>query len=107
MMHSDLFFFLTQNQWDVTFQPHDTPATPPTCAGMLQYIDPEYDLPNKAEIHLWTHGQDEEDDATVHAMIDAPEDAEEPEDAKEPEDAEEDLEDTRHLYSMVTGGPYD
>ncbi len=77
---------------------------------MLQYIDSNYDLPNKAEVHLWTHGDDKEE--TVRAMLDTLKDAkEDPEDAKEdPEDAEEDLEDledARHLYSMVMSGPYD
>ncbi len=40
-------------------------------------------MPNEADIHLWTYGEDDEDDATVHAMLDAPEDAKEPEDAEE------------------------
>ncbi len=68
---------------------------------MLQDLDHTEDTPNEAEICLWTHGDDKEDDETVCVMLDAPEDAE------EPEDTEEDLEDTRHLYRMVTSGPYD
>ncbi len=73
---------------------------------MLRYIDNDYEMPNKAEVHLWTHGDDheEDDEETVCAMLDAPEDAEELEEAKE---NPEDLEDARHLYSMVTSGPYD
>ena len=96
----------------VTFMPRAIPATPPTHVGMLQDLNHTQDTPNKAEIHLWTHG-DDEDDATIWAMLDTPEDAEEledaeePEDAEESEDAEEDLEDARHLYRMVTSGPFD
>ncbi len=32
------------------------------------------DMPNKAEKRLWTRGDDEEDEATVHALIEAAED---------------------------------
>ena len=84
----------------VTFQPCNTPATPPKRAGMLRYIDHQYDMPNKDEIHLWTHRNDDKDDATVCVMLDTLEDAE------EPEDAEEDLEDAEYLYKMVMSGPY-
>jgi len=61
-------------------------------------------MPSKADIHLWTHRDDNEE--TVHAMLDAPEDAKELENTEEPGDAEEDLEDARHLYRMVTNRPY-
>ncbi len=37
----------------------------------------EEDMPNEAEKHLWTHGDDEEDEATVRAMIEAAEDPDE------------------------------
>ncbi len=84
-----------RKEGDVMFQPCDTPATPPTHAGMLRYINHQYDMPNKDEIHLWTHRNDDEDDATVHAMLDTP------------EDAEEDLEDAEYLYKTVMSGPYD
>ncbi len=57
-------------------------------------------MPNKDEIHLWTHRNDDKDDATVCVMLDTLEDAE------EPEDAEEDLEDAEYLYKMVMSGPY-
>ncbi len=77
------------------FQPQAIPATPSTCLGMLQDLNHTQDMPNKAEIHLWTHGDDEE---TVRAML------EELEDAKEDP---EDLEDTGHLYRMVMSRPYD
>ncbi len=89
--------------------PHDIPATPPTHAGVLRYIDHNYDLPNKDDIRLWTQGEDDsEDEETVRAMIDAPGNAKEPGDAKEePGDAKEDLEDARHLYRMVMNRPYD
>jgi len=63
---------------------------------MMYDLDHTQDMPNKAEICLWTHGEDEQDDEeTVCAMIDAP------------EDAKEDLEDAEHLYRMVTKRPYD
>jgi len=69
--------------------------------GMLQDLDHTQEMPSKADICLWTHGDDDDDDEdTVCAMLDAPEDAEELEDA-------EDLEDTCHLYRMVTSKPYD
>ncbi len=67
---------------------------------MLQDLDHTQERPNEAEIQLWTHRDDDEDDATVRAMMD------EPEDAKELEDAE-DLEDACHLYRMATSKPYD
>ncbi len=65
----------------------------------MKDLDHNQDMPSEADIHLWTHGDDDEE--TVRAMLDTPEDA------KEPEDAEEDLEDARHLYRMVTSRPYD
>ncbi len=57
-------------------------------------------MPNEAEIRLWTHGDDDEDDATVRAMIDALEDAGEPEEAEE---TLEDYKDTEYLYRVVSG----
>jgi len=66
---------------------------------MLQDLNHIEDMPNKTEIRLWTHGDDDEE--TVCAILDAPEDAE------ELEDAEEDLKDARHLYRMVMSRPYD
>ncbi len=65
---------------------------------MMQDLNHTEEMPNEADIHLWTHGEDNEE--TVCAMLDALEDA------KELEDAEGDLEDTRHLYRMVTSRPY-
>jgi len=53
------------------------------------------DLPNAEDIHYWTHGNDNEDDnATVHRMLDLLEDAEELENA---EDTKRQL----HLYRGV------
>jgi len=83
---------------DVTFQPHSTPATPPTCIGMLQNLNHTQDVPNEADIYLWTHRDDNKD--MVCAMLDAPEDAENLEDAKE------DLEDAHYLYRAIMGKPY-
>ncbi|SRR6266702_7219156 len=81
----------------VTYMPRDTPATPPTRMGRLQDLVTTEDTPNEAEIHLWTHGED--DEATVHAMLDTPEDAEEPpEDVEDPQEAFK-----QHLYC---GGVY-
>jgi len=51
----------------------------------LQDLTITEDTPNEAEIHLWTHGEDDEE--MVRVMLDAPEDAEEPEDAKDPQEA--------------------
>ncbi len=61
----------------VTFQPHAVPATPATCVEMLQDLDHMQEMPSEANIHLWTHRDDDKDNATVHAMLDAPEDAKE------------------------------
>ena len=81
---------------NVTCEPRDTPATPPTCVGRLQDLDITQVMPNEAEAHLWTHGEDNEE--TVRAMLDAPEDAEEPEDAEDPHEA--------FLWRMHRGGAY-
>jgi len=59
------------------YVPRDTPATPPTRIGRLEDLDTIEDMPNEAEVHLWTHGDDEEDEATVRAMIEAAEDPDE------------------------------
>ncbi len=61
----------------VMFQPCDNPATLPTCVGRMQDLNHTQDMPSEADIRLWTHGDDDEDDATVRAMLGAPEDAEE------------------------------
>ncbi len=78
----------------VTFQPRAIPATPPTHVGMLQDLNHTQEMPSEADIHLWTHRDDNEDDATVHAMIDALEDAKE---------TQEEYEEGQHLYWTVTG----
>ncbi len=74
-----------------------TPTTsenPPTCIGTLYDLAPQEDLPSETDIHYWTHGDDDEDDATVHRMIDLPEDAKEPENT-------EDMKRRLHLYEGV------
>ena len=38
---------------------------------MLQDLNTTQDMPNEAEIHHWTHGDDEEDETTVRAILDA------------------------------------
>ncbi len=70
------YIFVTKN---VTVMPRDTPATPPTRIGKLQDLTIKEDTPNEAEIHLWTHGEDDEE--MVRAMLDVPEDAEDPQEA--------------------------
>ena len=59
------------------YVPRDTPATPPTRIGRLEDLDTIEDMPNEAEVHLWTHGDDVADEATVRAMIEAAEDPDE------------------------------
>ncbi len=61
---------------------------------MLQDLEHTQDMPNEADIHLWTHGDDDEDDTTVRAMIDAPEDI---------NNAEEDA---HFLYQTIMSKPY-
>ncbi len=58
--------------------PREVPAILPTRIGRLEDLDIMEDMPNKAEERLWTHGDDEEDKATVRALI---EDAEDPDEA--------------------------
>jgi len=80
----------------VMCEPRDTPATLPTRVGKLQDLDTTQEMPNEAEVHLWTHGDDDEE--TVCAMLDALEVAEEPEDAKDPHEA--------FLQRIHRGGAY-
>src|SRR6266702_7484370 len=61
----------------VTYTPHDIPATPQTRIGRLEDLDIIENMPNEAEERLWTHGDDEEDEATVRDLIEAAEDPEE------------------------------
>ncbi len=70
----------------VTYEPREVPATPSTRLGKLQDLDTTQEMPNEAEVHLWTHG-DDEDGETVRAMLDTPDIAEEPEDAEDPQEA--------------------
>ncbi len=50
------------------------------CAGSLiddiPDLKPLQDMPTDEDIHYWTHGEDE-DETTVCAMLDAPEEADE------------------------------
>ncbi len=77
---------VTNERLYVMYEPREVPATPPTRLGKLQDLDTTLEMPNEAEVHLWTHG-DDGDEETVHAMLDAPDIAEEPEDAKDPQEA--------------------
>ncbi len=38
---------------------------------------PLEDVPTNEDVHYWRHGDDEEDEATVHTMIEATEDPQE------------------------------
>ena len=67
---------LAQYNGHVMYQPRAIATTPPTCIGALQCIDYPYDLPSKADIDFWTHGDDDKD--MVHAMLDALEDPKDP-----------------------------
>ncbi len=78
------------------------PSAPLPClaihvGAILDLEDLPQDMPSKADIYYWMHGDDNEDDTTVHRMLDLPEDAEGLEDAKE------DYEVGQHLYWMVIG----
>jgi len=66
-----------REEGNVTYTPRDIPAIPPTRIGRLEDLDITEDMPNEAEERLWTHGDDEEDEATVRAVIEAAEDPEE------------------------------
>ncbi len=65
--------------------------------AVLDLEDLPQDMPSEADIHYWMHGDNSEDNTTVHRMLDLPEDAEEPEDAKE------DYKEGWHLYWTVMG----
>jgi len=49
--------------------------------AILDIEDLPQHMPSEADIHYWMHGDDDEDDMTVHRMLDLPEDAKEPENA--------------------------
>ena len=55
--------------------PSTTPWEPRTRIGALidDILDltPQQDVPTDEDIHYWTHGDDDEDEATVCAIIDA------------------------------------
>src|SRR6266702_4857289 len=48
-----------------------------TRIGALRDLEPLQDVPTDEDIHYWTHGEDEEDEATVRAIIEGAEDPEE------------------------------
>ncbi len=73
------------------FQLPTTSKNPPTHIGTLYNLAPQEDLPSETDIHYWTHGDDNEDNATVHRMIDLLEDAKELENT-------EDMKRRLHLY---------
>ncbi len=50
---------------------------------MLKDLDHTEEMPSEADIHLWTHRDDDEDSETVRAILEEPENAEEPEDTEE------------------------
>ena len=56
----------------VTYGPSPSPPPQHTHIEALRY-----DLPNledkltEEDVHFWTHGDDEEDEATVHTILDA------------------------------------
>ncbi len=58
----------------VTCEP---PPTGDARIGALRDLEPLQDRPTDEDIHYWTHGDDEEDEATVRAMIENAEDPEE------------------------------
>ncbi len=59
----------------VTFWPPPSPPEPHTHIGALGDdildLEPLQDTPTCEDLYYWTHGDDEEDEATVRAMIEA------------------------------------
>src|SRR6266702_1327170 len=66
-----------REEGNVTYTPRNIPNTPPTRIGRLEDLNTAEDMPNEADRQLWTHGDDEEDEATVRALIETAEDPEE------------------------------
>jgi len=60
---------------NVTFWPLPPLVEQYTCAGAfiddIPDLKPSQDMPTDEDIHYWTHRDDEEDEDTVCAMIDA------------------------------------
>src|SRR6266702_4126075 len=69
--------FTSSSKMSVTYTPRNIPNTPPTRIGRLEDLNTAEDMPNEADRQLWTHGDDEEDEATVRALIETAEDPEE------------------------------
>jgi len=65
----------------VTYEPSANLDQANTCIGAL--IDdmpdlvPQQDTPTEEDVYYWTHEDDEEDEATVRAMIEAADDPQE------------------------------
>ena len=62
---------------DVTCGPSPSPPPPQTRIGALKDLEPLQDTLTGEDIHYWTHGDDEEDETTVRALIEVAEDPEE------------------------------
>ena len=61
----------------VTCGPPSSPPPHHTRVGALRDLEPLQDRLTDEDIRYWTHGDDEEDEATVRAMIEAAEDPQE------------------------------
>jgi len=58
----------------VTFQPSAPLPHSAICAGAildLENLQDTLEGPSEADIHYWTHGEESEDETTVHAILDA------------------------------------
>ncbi len=60
----------------VTYPPSPSPEGPRntrigTLVDDMPDLMPLQDMPTDDDIHFWTHGDDEEDKATIRAMLDA------------------------------------
>ena len=61
----------------VTYGPPPTNDTRIGALRDLEPLEPLQDQPTSEDIHYWRYGDDEEDEATVRAMIEAAEDPDE------------------------------
>ncbi len=67
-----------RKEGNVTCGPSPSPPPQHTRIGALQDLEPLPDVPTDEDIHYWTHGDDDEDEATIRAILDADEYAEDP-----------------------------
>src|SRR6266702_2485797 len=65
----------------VTCGPSALPPPQHTHVGALRDLEPLQDTLTDEDIHYWTHGDDEEDEATVRTVLDVEEYAEDPSEA--------------------------